>query len=42
MEIGFLLGFMGLFINRVFTALTKAPLEPQKSPYLDESLHHSI
>lgn len=42
MEIGFLLGFMGLFINRVFSALTKAPLEPQHSPYLEESLHHSI
>ena len=42
MEIGFLLGFMGLFINRVFATLAKAPLEVQKSPYLDESLHHSI
>ncbi len=42
MEIGFFLGFTGLFINRVLTALTKAPLQPQKSPYLDESLHHSI
>ena len=42
LEIGFLLGFTGFFINRVFTALTKAPLEPQKSPYLEESLHHSI
>ena len=42
LEIGFLLGFTGFFINRVFTALAKAPLEPQKSPYLEESLHHSI
>ena len=42
LEVGFLLGFIGFFINRVFTALAKAPLEPQKSPYLEESLHHSI
>ncbi|WP_239540799.1 quinol:cytochrome C oxidoreductase [Cryomorpha ignava] len=42
LEVGFLLGFMGLFINRVFSSLAKAPLEPQKSPYLEESLHHSI
>jgi len=42
MEIGMFLGFTGLFINRVLNALTKAPLMPQKSPYLDESLHHSI
>jgi len=42
LEIGLLLGFTGLFINRVLTALTKAPLVPKESPYLDESLHHSI
>ncbi len=42
MEIGMFLGFTGLFVNRVFSTLTKAPLMPQKSPYLDESLHHSI
>lgn len=42
LEVGFLLGFIGLFINRVFSALEKAPLEPQQSPYLEESLHHSI
>lgn len=42
MEIGFFLGFTGLFINRVLSALTKAPLVPKSSPYLDESLHHSI
>lgn len=39
LEVGFLLGFIGLFINRVFTSLTKAPIEPLKSPYLEESLH---
>jgi hypothetical protein len=42
MEIGMFLGFTGLFINRVLNALTKASLIPQQSPYLDESLHHSI
>lgn len=42
MEVGFLLGFLGFFIYRVFSTLEKAPLEPQKSPYLEESLHHSI
>ncbi len=41
-EVAVLLGFIGLFINRVFAALTKAPLTPKASPYLDESLHHSI
>lgn len=41
-EIAVLLGFLGLFINRVLAALTKAPLTPKASPYLDESLHHSI
>ena len=42
LEIGFLLGFIGLFMNRVMNTMTKAPLEPQKSPFLEESLHHSI
>jgi hypothetical protein len=42
MEIGMFLGFTGLFINRVLSALTKASLIPKNSPYLDESLHHSI
>ncbi len=42
LEIGLLVGVTGLFINRVLTALAKAPLLPQNSPYLDESLHHSI
>lgn len=42
MEIGIFLGFIGFFVNRVFTALAAAPLVPVHSPYLDESLHHSI
>lgn len=41
-EIGMFLGFLGLFLNRVLTALTKAPLEVQKHPYLEESIHHHI
>jgi hypothetical protein len=41
-EIGLFLGFTGLFINRILSTLTKAPLMPQKSPYLEETLHHSI
>lgn len=42
LEVGFLFGFIGLFMSVVLKTLTKAPLEPQKSPFLDESLHHSI
>jgi len=42
MEIGMLLGFVGLFINVVFNTFTKAPLEPVQDPYLEETLHHSI
>lgn len=42
LEVGMFLGFTGLFLNRVLSTLTKAPLLPQNSPYLDESLHHSI
>ncbi len=42
LEIGIFLGFTGLFINRVFASLAKAPLTPKNSPYLEESMHHSI
>jgi hypothetical protein len=41
-EIGLFLGFTGLFINRILSTLTKAPLMVQNSPYLEETLHHSI
>jgi hypothetical protein len=41
-EIGLFLGFTGLFINRILNTLTKAPMMVQKSPYLEETLHHSI
>jgi hypothetical protein len=38
-EIGSILFFLGLFIFVVFTALTKAPLEPKNNPYIEESKH---
>lgn len=42
MEIALPLGFLGLFLNRVLTALSQAALTPKASPYLEESLHHHI
>lgn len=42
MEIGMFLGFLGLMVNMVTRALTKAPLLPQNHPYLEESKHHHI
>ncbi|HXU28709.1 MAG TPA: quinol:cytochrome C oxidoreductase [Bacteroidia bacterium] len=42
MEIGTFLGFLGLFINVVFTNLSKRPLLVKNHPFLAESLHHSI
>ena len=38
-EISSVLFFAGLFIFVVFTALTKAPLESEGNPYIDESKH---
>ena len=38
-EIGSILLFAGLFIFVVFTALTKAPLEPKRNPFIKESEH---
>ena len=40
LEIGTLLGFLGLFLFFVFTALGRAPLIGVKDPYIAESLHH--
>ncbi|MEM7656768.1 MAG: quinol:cytochrome C oxidoreductase [Bacteroidota bacterium] len=40
-EVGMFVGFAGIFIYTVLTALTKANLVPLKHPYLEESLHHS-
>jgi hypothetical protein len=41
-EIGMFLGFLGLFIHVVLTALTKARLIPVKHPMLQESENHQI
>lgn len=41
-EISCLALFAGLFIFVVFTALTKAVVEPVKATFLDESKHHQI
>lgn len=41
-EVGVLIGFTGLFINVVLRTLTQAALVPKHSPYLSESLHHSV
>lgn len=38
-EIGSILFFAGLFIFVVFTALTKAPLQPKRNPFIEESKH---
>ena len=41
-EIGIMLGYLGLFLYTVLNALSKAPLVPQKHPLLPESLAHHI
>lgn len=40
LEIGIFLGFLGGFLFFVMNMLTKAPLEPKRDPYFEESLHH--
>ncbi len=40
LELGTMIGFLGLFIFVTLTALSKAPLIAKNDPYLDESLHH--
>lgn len=40
LEIGTFLGFLGGFLFFVLSSLSKAPLEPKKDPYFEESLHH--
>ena len=42
LEIGMMLGFLGLFIYMVFWQLSKASLIPKNDPYLAESLHHHV
>lgn len=41
-EIGFFLGFAGLFTFLTTKALSAAPLIPSNHPYLEESLHHHV
>ena len=41
-EFGMFLGFLGLFVYVVLTALTKARLVPANHPFLDESENHHI
>lgn len=40
LEIGTMLGFLGLFLYFVFSRLTKASLVPYRDPYIQESIHH--
>ncbi|MEL7161731.1 MAG: hypothetical protein AAFN92_13305, partial [Bacteroidota bacterium] len=40
LEIGTFLGFLGGFLFLLLNSLTKAPLEPKRDPYMEESLHH--
>jgi hypothetical protein len=42
LEVGTMLGFLGLFCLVVYNSLTKAPLTPKHDPYLEESLHHHV
>ncbi|WP_081909492.1 hypothetical protein [Aureispira sp. CCB-QB1] len=40
LEIGTMLGFLGLFLFVTFTALSRAPLYPPNDPYILESEHY--
>lgn len=42
LELGTMIGFLGLFLYFVLDRLTKASLEPKHDPYLAESLHHHV
>ncbi|MDX1685343.1 MAG: hypothetical protein R3275_08910 [Saprospiraceae bacterium] len=42
LEIGILLGFLGLFLFVALRVLAKAPLVAEKDPYLEESIHHHV
>lgn len=42
LEIGTMLGFVGLFGFVVFSALSKVKLTAQKDPYFEESVHHHV
>lgn len=40
LEIGTMIGFLGLFLYFSFVSLSRAGLVPKNSPYLAESVHH--
>ena len=42
LEIGLFLGFLGLFLFVVHSALAKAPLIAKNHPYLEEAKHHHV
>lgn len=42
LELGTMLGFLGLFLFVTFTFLSKASLMPKNDPYVDESKHHHV
>ena len=42
LELGTMLGFLGLFSLIVFSALGKSALTPKNDPFLEESLHHHV
>ncbi|HRG19996.1 MAG TPA: hypothetical protein PLQ57_03160, partial [Saprospiraceae bacterium] len=42
LELGTMLGFLGLFLFVMFNALSKTRLTSEKDPYVEESLHHHV
>lgn len=42
LEVGLFLGFLGLFLFVVHSALAKAPLVAKNHPYLEEAKHHHV
>ncbi len=42
LDIGIMIGFLSGFLYFVFNQLSKAPLEPTKDPFIQESLHHHV
>jgi hypothetical protein len=42
LELGTMIGFFGLFLYVAFYMLSKAPVVPEKDPYLEESMHHHV
>ncbi len=41
-EIGMMLGWLGLFLFVVFSGLARAQLVPTNDPYINESMHHHV